>query len=199
LRRTQLAQGRAPSWRGATVRPATAHRGNSSACAGSATWYLLAQWRFLEGKFWFPIRARRRPSFLDSNPIRLTALASLFTLSLAGAARRFSFSTAPRSRTSCGGKLPLLWPSASQLSPRICVDMDHPQSRLEGQIIRPIRSVRWPRIRSSSCASSGSMSSVWQDTIAGRESHAGLPRTIPKKSSSWRSWTSRPQRTSIQT
>ena len=32
----------------AAARPATAQRGDSSACAGGATWYLLAQWRFLE-------------------------------------------------------------------------------------------------------------------------------------------------------
>jgi hypothetical protein len=122
---------------------------------------------------WILFGTRRRPSFLDSDPIRLTASAPLFTLSSVGMARRFSSFTAPHNRTLCGAKLPLFSPSASPLSPRICEDMDSPQSRLEGSIIRPIQSVRWRRIRSSSCASWGSISIIWLDMIAGRGSHAG--------------------------
>jgi hypothetical protein len=81
---------------------------------------------------WLLFGARQHPSFLDSDPIRLIALAPLFTLSLVGMARRFSSFTVPHNRTLCGAKLPLLSPSGSLLLPLICEDMDCLQSRLEG-------------------------------------------------------------------
>jgi hypothetical protein len=81
---------------------------------------------------WLLFGARQHPSFLDSDPIRLTALAPLFTLSLVGMARRFYSFTVPHNHTLCGAKLPLLSPSGSPLLPRICEDMDCLQSRPEG-------------------------------------------------------------------
>src|SRR5580700_5252498 len=103
--------------------------GRLTAPKTAKSWLVAAELRRVS---WLLFGARQHPSFLDSDPIRLTAVAPLFTLWWVVMDRLFFSFTAPRNRTLCGAKLPLISPSGSPLLPRICEDMDCLQSRLEG-------------------------------------------------------------------